>query len=291
MNERVVVGIDGSDNSRRALIWAVDHVRRRGGHLQIVWAWQSPAGAVTPMGMAYVPPPASQLQQHAEEQLAAFLETANRECELGAVVSETIVSERGAAALLCEIAEDADLLVVGSRGLGGFKGLVLGSVSARCASASSCPVAIIPVDWEPGRPARDVVVVGVDGSPNADAAVRWADAWAPADSSLRIVCAWSIPVSYAMADVGIDSELLQEGCEQTAVAAARLASEHPTDTRCVQGDARVVLAAEAEDADVLVIGARGHSGLSRLLLGSVAASLIHHLTVPTVLVRPIGADR
>ena len=145
----------------------------------VVLAWQSPAGAITPMGMAYIPPPIETIKADAERRLQQSLDG----CDLVDVEYETVLAERDASTLLCEVAENADLLVVGSRGLGGFKGLILGSVSARCANECPCPVAVVPTDWEdPGRDVHGVVSIGVDGSANADAAVQWADAWAPEKS-------------------------------------------------------------------------------------------------------------
>ena len=137
----------------------------------------------------------------AEDGLEAFVAAAAHDAGLATVDHELIVAEREASHLLCEVAQGAELLVIGSRGLGGFQGLVLGSVSARCANVSPCPVAIIPEGWSPARPQRNVVAVGVDGSPNAAAAVAWADQWAPAEHTLRLVGAWSYPVSFTLAEL------------------------------------------------------------------------------------------
>lgn len=285
MTERIVVGVDGSDCSSRALTWATDHARRRNASLDIVWSWQPPAGAVTPMGMAYIPPSPQELQERAEGQLAALLATHQRANDLAAIQYQTIVADRSPGALLCDVARNADLLVIGSRGLGGFKGLILGSVGAHCAHASPSPVAIIPPGWNPAATTHGVTLVGVDGSANAAAAVRWADDWVPPGATVRIVCAWTYPVGYALGDLEIDDARLEAGCTETAETAAAQVIAHETETRCVHDDARVALPAQAREADLLVIGARGTSGMARLLVGSVASSIIHHLVVPTVLVR------
>ncbi|MEM7288305.1 MAG: universal stress protein, partial [Actinomycetota bacterium] len=260
---------------------AARHARRRGAHLDVVLAWQSPAGAVTPMGMAYVPPPIETIRADAERRLDRSLES----CDLTDVEFEPIVVERDAATLLCETAADADLLVVGSRGLGGFKGLILGSVSARCANECPCPVAIVPSEWEdPGRDVHGVVSIGVDGSANADAAVRWADSWAPDDSLLRLVCAWTVAAPYDRVVPEVDEVRMREIAEHTAERAGELVVGHDHVADAVRLDARLALAHEASLADVVVVGARGHRGLSRLLLGSVASAVVHHVQVPTVVV-------
>ena len=286
MGERVVVGVDGSDNADKALAWAARHARRRGAQLDIVLGWQTPSGAITPMGMAYVPPPVEAIKADAEKRLQRSLGS----CDLEDVDHTTRVAERDAASLLCETAEDADLLVVGSRGLGGFKGLILGSVSARCANECPCPVAIVPADWDdPGRDVHGVVSVGVDGSANADAAVRWADAWAPEDSLLRIVCAWTVAAPYDRVVPEMDEVRMREIAEHTAERGADLVAAHDHVADAVRMDARLAWAHAASLADVVVVGARGRRGLARLLLGSVASSVAHHVQVPTVIV-PTPAD-
>lgn len=287
MGERIVVGVDGSENGERALAWAARHARRRGARLQVVLGWQAPAGAVTPMGMAYVPPPLDAIRADAEARMSRALES----CDLAEIDHEATIAERDAASLLCATAEDADLLVVGSRGLGGFKGLLLGSVSARCANEAPCPVAIVPADWDdPGRDIHGVVSIGVDGSANADAAVRWADTWAPDDALLRLVCAWTVAAPYDRVVPEMDEVRMRELAEQTAERAATLVVSHDRVADAVRLDARLALAHEAARADVVVVGARGHRGLSRVLLGSVASSVVHHVQVPTVVVRADDAD-
>lgn len=290
MTERIVVGVDGSPTSGKALVWAAAHAARRRATLDIVMAWQTPGGAVTPMGMAYIPPPSETLRQHAEDRLNQFVAASAHSAALGPVDHELIVAEREASRLLCDVAQGAELLVVGSRGLGGFKGLVLGSVSARCANASPCPLAIIPEEWDPERPPAGIVAIGVDGSPNANAAVEWADRWAPTDSTLRLVGAWSYPVAYTMAELEIDDEHLEAACAKIVEEATGIVSDHRVEPAVVREDARPALAAAAEQADILVIGARGHGGFSRLVLGSVAANVVHHLVAPTVVVRAEAAD-
>lgn len=282
MGERVVVGVDGSDNGNKALAWAARHARRRGAQLDIVLSWQAPGGAVTPMGMAYVPPPLEAIKADAEKRLQRSLAG----CDLDEIDHTATIAERDAASLLCETAEGADLLVVGSRGLGGFKGLILGSVSARCANESPCPVAIVPADWDdPGRDVHGVISIGVDGSANANAAVRWADAWAPEDSFLRLVCAWTVAAPYDRVVPEMDEVRMREIAEHTAERAADLVASHDHVADAVRMDARLALAHEASLADVIVVGARGRRGLTRLLLGSVASSVAHHVQVPTVIVR------
>ncbi len=144
---RVVVGVDGSETSRHALRWAADEARSRGAELHVVHAWDvGGVGAgvgVTP-GRRTSAAPEGQREQ-AEQLVAEVLAE-----ELGDRPPEHIRSSIGrgsAAGVLLEAAAGASMLVVGSRGLGGFKGLLLGSVSTKMANHAPCPVVIVrPAD-------------------------------------------------------------------------------------------------------------------------------------------------
>ena len=136
----IVVGIDGSTGAERALEWAAQEAVLRHRGLRIVAAWEVPAqvyaGAMVP-GVA------------ADDFKSSMREAAEAQAEQGLqahpdLVTELIVREGSPAAVLLEEAREADLLVVGTRGLGGFRGLLLGSVSAQVAHHATCPVVIVP---------------------------------------------------------------------------------------------------------------------------------------------------
>jgi nucleotide-binding universal stress UspA family protein len=135
----IIVGIDTSETSRRALEWAIDEARLRGDHITAVHAWDFIA-PIGPVGMAYVP--AIDFEAEARTALA----NAVKECSGGSEdppIEEVVVRGSPAYALV-ELSKIADLLVVGSRGLGGFGGLLLGSVSQQCVHHAHCPVVVIP---------------------------------------------------------------------------------------------------------------------------------------------------
>ncbi len=130
---RIVVGVDGSPGSRRALEWAVDEAHRRDAVLQVVHAWTYP-----PTEFAVVP----------EEFAVAAAEIATEAVEEAAeidpsVVIKSEVRQQPPVAALVELSKGADLLVVGSRGRGGFSGLLLGSVSQQCLYHARCPVVVV----------------------------------------------------------------------------------------------------------------------------------------------------
>jgi nucleotide-binding universal stress UspA family protein len=139
----IVVGIDGSENSIRALHWAAAEARLRDVPLRVVTAWSAPA-------LVYDARTSASLE---EEVIASQSALADRRLDeacgqesaalKGLAVERRIVG--GAAApVLIDQAKDADLLVIGSRGHGGFAGLLLGSVSQQCAHHSLCPVVVVP---------------------------------------------------------------------------------------------------------------------------------------------------
>lgn len=136
--ETIVVGVDGSEASVRALRWAVEEARLRGATVRAVHAWSYPPVSTYHEAAHVLKAP---LADEAEEVLDRML----REGTGGAddVEIQQRVVDGPAAAALVEASSDASLLVVGSRGLGGFSGLLLGSVSQQAASHASCAVVIV----------------------------------------------------------------------------------------------------------------------------------------------------
>lgn len=141
MSGRVVVGVDGSETAKKAARWAAREAKLRGMKLDLVSAWQIPTYAYGYGFAAISEEMLKSLAERAEGYLAAALEEARAEAR--DVQLETIAAEGQAANVLLEVSKGADLLVVGSRGLGGFRELLLGSVSQQCAHHSSCPVVIV----------------------------------------------------------------------------------------------------------------------------------------------------
>jgi nucleotide-binding universal stress UspA family protein len=138
----IVVGIDGSEGSIAALRWAADEARLRHARLQVVVSWQYPALSTIP---AFgVLPPADEMSEEAKQGLGALLRDEGLADAPSLEVVEAVVQGPAGAALI-DAAAEADLLVVGSRGHGGFTGLVLGSVSQQCVTHAPCPVVVVPI--------------------------------------------------------------------------------------------------------------------------------------------------
>ena len=141
MAARIVVGIDGSENAKPALRWALDEARLRGAPLRVVYAWMPPAYAA---GYGLVPGAlvdSVALGAIAKEELDKAIDSIVSDAK--DVSIERVAVEGVAASVLVDQADEADLLVVGSRGHGGFAVLLLGSVSQQCAHHAPCPLVIV----------------------------------------------------------------------------------------------------------------------------------------------------
>ena len=133
---RIVVGVDGSVHSHRALAFAAEEAKLRGATLHVIHSWTFPPPVPGTDGL-----PHADLQASAELVLDEAIATLG--ANLGIEVQREIANELPAQALITA-SQGADMLVVGSRGRGGFKGLLLGSVSQQCAHHARCPIVIVP---------------------------------------------------------------------------------------------------------------------------------------------------
>ncbi|MEX2393767.1 MAG: universal stress protein [Actinomycetota bacterium] len=132
----IVVGTDGSDNSQLAVRWAAEEARIRGAKLLVIHSWTFPAPTVGADRLPHVDLEAA-AQKVLDEAVGAISEASGLE------IATEIAPETPAQALV-RASEGADLVVVGSRGRGGFKGLLLGSVAQQVAHHAKCPVVIVP---------------------------------------------------------------------------------------------------------------------------------------------------
>jgi nucleotide-binding universal stress UspA family protein len=147
-NGLIVVGVDSSEGAKAALRFALDEAKLRQATLRAVHSWQF--GYIGSLGIeSYAPvvgADLSDLRRTAEVALDATLHEAVPDAD--GVVIERRVVEGGPATVLVDESRNADLLVVGSRGHGGFAGLLLGSVSQQCAHHAACPVVIVRASTE-----------------------------------------------------------------------------------------------------------------------------------------------
>ena len=137
----IVVGVDGSAGSISALRFAIEEAQARGAEIKAVSAWHVPVEAYG-SGIAPVPIPSADFEELGKTALDSALEQVA--ASTGGVKITPVLRQGQATEVLVDEARDADLLVVGSRGLGGFRGLLLGSVSQQCAHYAQCPVVVVP---------------------------------------------------------------------------------------------------------------------------------------------------
>ncbi|MDQ1397691.1 MAG: hypothetical protein QOG64_2950 [Acidimicrobiaceae bacterium] len=144
MTQRVVVGVDGSTGAKVALRWALEEARVRKADLDVVYAYEFPVYPVGLEGAATPVLPLDQLELGAKELVRGLIAEAVGAESVGGPIIRDLAVLGSAPATLCKIAEGADLLVVGTRGHGGFAGLLLGSVSTQCVHHARCPIAVVP---------------------------------------------------------------------------------------------------------------------------------------------------
>jgi nucleotide-binding universal stress UspA family protein len=258
-------------------------VRRR--PLRLVNAFFWPYLQV-PVAPAPYWPPAGELQQQAERFLAEAYDRAHAGASDLEIDSEVVTG--AAAAVLLDASRTAELIVVGDRGVGGFRGLRIGSVAGQLAAHATCPVLVAHGGGDPGGP----VLLGVDGSPANDPAVRFAfEEAALRGVPLLALHGWTGPVSTGPGDMlplAYDPAEVEAG--EARLLAEALAGWHDkypdVEVRrlLVRRQARTALIDAAGRAQLAVVGTRGHGGFIGLLLGSVSQAVLHHAASPVVVV-------
>jgi nucleotide-binding universal stress UspA family protein len=285
--KRIVVGFDGSDESHSALRWAVAEAAIWDAELDVVHAWDVPFVIVPPPINVTYATDIDALERSAEALLDAGVEGALVHNGPGPRQVEKILVRDTATRALLETAKGADLLVVGSRGRGGFSGLLLGSVSNQCVHHAPCPVMVVRETVDSSQRAR--IVVGVDGSTCGHEALAWAVAEAAARQQPLVgVAAWSWLDQSAEFDPDYgenDVKAMAESAVAKALDEVTGGSDVDIEIRPVNDlPARALIEASSE-ASLLVVGSRGLGGFRGLLLGSVSNNTVHHAHCPVVVVR------
>ncbi|MCU1626652.1 MAG: universal stress protein [Pseudonocardia sp.] len=286
----IVVGVDDSESARDAVYWSALEAARRHIPLRLVSALMlpSPHHLGDPgMGTSY----RTLMTETARTVLSTAVELAGRSAPGIAVESELITGFPEN--VLLDESRRSLLVVVGSRGLGGFTGLLLGSVAITLASRGACPVVVVRGTSiaRTGVPDHRPVVVGVDGSPTSEAAVAFA--YDEADRRgvpLVAVHTWLDDMLEPTLAPLIDWNAIEQ--DERVLLDQRLAgwSEKYPDVevrRLVTRDRPAhTLVEESVGAQLVVVGSRGRGAVRGLLLGSVAHALLHHAHCPVAVARP-----
>ncbi|MFE3164872.1 universal stress protein [Streptomyces sp. NPDC059224] len=294
----VIAAVDGSDDSLRALDWAHDAARRRDVPLRVVHVRQYAAWGQPDVMVAGEPDEAGDpVLDQVRDRLAAGS---------AGPAAEYVAMEGAPTALLPELGADAQLLVLGSRGRGGFASLILGSNGMAAARDARCPVVVVP---RPGRevpdefPARSGprVVVGVDVDSPDDATLAFAFAEAARRGArLQVVAAYPWPVRFwatagELAPSVVDQDEVEQ--ETRTLAEGFLApylKEHPdvsAEALALPGDAAGALVAASKDAELVVVGRhRRRLSAPARMLGSVTQAVLLHAASPIAVIPPASSE-
>jgi nucleotide-binding universal stress UspA family protein len=286
---RILVGIDGSEGSKQALEWACrEAARDESAEITAVAAWLSSIPGASPWFVGYDIP--TDLTEWTESMLKATVDAVVHERYPRVKIAQRVVCGSAGATLIAE-SVNADLVVVGSRGMGGFKGLLLGSVSHQVLTHAPCPAVVVPTAWRHADAVMNVIVVGADGSQNSTAALRWAATRAQRTGEhIHAVHAWqNTPIAYATIGTGVSFEDQYNDDARKVLEVHIQEASLPADVTVIpvvrHGAPAQMLIESAHHADLLVVGARGNEGFTGLLLGSVTNTVAHHTPCPMAVIR------
>jgi nucleotide-binding universal stress UspA family protein len=286
----ILVGVDGSPPSKVAVDWAAREALLRNLPLTIIHVIPSPMVSMAP-GVLMLPELTVQLETHGQEVLRDARRTAEESTRGSHPIQvDTELVTAGIVPALVDLSKEAEMMVVGARGLGAISRRLVGSVSSGLVHHAHCPVAVIH-DEDPlmPTPAMAPVVVGIDGSPASEAATAIAiDEASRRGVELVAVHAWSDYGAYALP--GVTWSDMQKDAEE--ILAERLAGwqeRYPDVTvrRVVVPDRPAhQLLEQSESAQLTVVGSHGRGGFAGMLLGSVSTAVAESARTPVIVARP-----
>lgn len=278
----IYVGVDGSAPSRAALRWAVAVAPTLDAEVRALGAWQYPARTGTPFGPSTTGSP-EEMDRRLEDEVRGVLADELGDAA-GAVGVDVARGVPGDALVARSKRPETALIVLGARGLGGFEGMLLGSVTQECVERAACPVVVVRGMESAASMPPVTLLLGMDGSDGSARALEWAGQVAGATGgSIVAVHAPGIGMSREYHE---EAGRLLDQWTASLQGTGSLAAAEVGD-----GDARDVLldAAESHDADLIVVGTRGLGAVRRMLVGSVAGHLVRYAERPVAVIP--GPDR
>lgn len=285
---RIVVGVDGSEASMKALRWAAFEAKRRGRSLLAVSCYSVPFYGEPGMFGAYAIESQVEAVKAEHEQIAADAVALVSRLD-PTVETDAAVVFASPAAVLPEVAEEADLLVVGSTGRTGLLADTLGSTATAVCHRAHVPVVVVPAVSPERGPGMKKIVVGIDGSPTSEEALRWAFEEAKlAGAELVVLHGWSYP--YAGWRSEPRDEMQLDALRQLESSVETLGPDREragviVHSRLVEDNPANAIIEEAADADLVVVGSRGRGGFKALLLGSTSRAVVQHAPCPVAVIR------
>ena len=284
----VLVGVDGSPASLHALDWAAAEAVTHGFTLKLVCAYSLPSFTAASLDGGYAALDDSAIQEGARVVLA---EAQARADALG-VQATSCLATGDATGVLVDLSRTANLVVLGTRGGGGFADRLLGTVSSALPAHAFCPTVVVPtrppthagdVGQMPIEPVRRIVV-GVDGSPASDLALRQAikeaKAWGAELTAVAGVPLGSGAGALAWLPAAVDHEaVLADVAEGLNVVVDRALVDLPgvqVKRHALDGTGAALLTEFSTATDLIVVGSRGRGGFAGLLLGSTSQAVLHH---------------
>lgn len=277
----VVVGVDGSAHNRAAVTWARNESEDLGGRLVLVGA--TPPRVVPVRGYA-MDLPVDFFDNETRDTLERVRE------ELGADEDDVslLIGSGGTRPVLLRAAKEADVLVVGQRGLGAAKRMVVGSNSISVAGRSSVPVIVVPDAWNPTDRRAAPVVVGLDGSALDDVVLTYGFERAVRLAvPLLAIHAWHLPATYAWSPEDIerwDNEAKQQ-LESSLTSWREKYPEVEVITLSQDANAAMAILDAAAVAQLVVLGRHtGPHHLGGFHLGSATRAVLHYAECPVAVI-------
>lgn len=284
-DKAILVGVDGSHASYKAIWWAANYAKHAGLTLQIVCAYSLPSYAAVSFDATYT---AMGDDNAAHSDAQEILSKAKAIADDQGVEAATLIVTGDPASVFVELSRNYNLIVIGNRGKGGLAERLLGTTSSSLPAYAYCPIVVVPYTDNDGNPVHlnntiTKVAVGSDeskwGVKALQIAADFAASW---DAELDVISA--VPKLQGMES---DKTVLDSYMEDLDVRMAPILESHPGlkyNKSIVPGSAVNALTNASRDHDVVVVGSRGRGGFTGLLFGSTSQGLLQHAVNPVYVV-------